>query len=211
MPSKGFTHEAPVKGQSDIWLTPRHIIEALGPFDLDPCAAPSPRPWPTAAVHYDITQGEDGLMLPWGGGRVWCNPPYGPEVERWMNRMILHGNGIALVFARTETVAWQQSIFPASDGVLFLAGRVRFFRPNGTQGDCASAPSALIAFGKLNARILRTCSLKGVWMTKGTRMQATNVGAIAPPGPPAEPSQPAPSGIPALETPAAGEQPAQTE
>lgn len=75
MPSKGFTHEAPVKGQSDIWLTPRHIIEALGPFDLDPCAAPSPRPWPTAAVHYDITQGEDGLMLPWGGGQSLVQSP----------------------------------------------------------------------------------------------------------------------------------------
>lgn len=29
--------------KSDIWLTPPHILDALGPFDLDPCA-PDPRP-----------------------------------------------------------------------------------------------------------------------------------------------------------------------
>jgi hypothetical protein len=34
------------------WLTPPSILAALGPFDLDPCAAPEPRPWPTAAVHW---------------------------------------------------------------------------------------------------------------------------------------------------------------
>lgn len=45
---------------SNIWLTPRNIIEATGPFDLDPCAAPAPQPWPTAKVHYTEEEG-DGL------------------------------------------------------------------------------------------------------------------------------------------------------
>jgi hypothetical protein len=30
-------HERPNKGATDIWLTPLEIIDALGPFDLDPC------------------------------------------------------------------------------------------------------------------------------------------------------------------------------
>lgn len=44
------------------WLTPPSILTALDPFDLDPCAAPEPRPWPTADRH--ITRSEDGLTAP---------------------------------------------------------------------------------------------------------------------------------------------------
>lgn len=32
---------------TDEWYTPREIIDALGPFELDPCAPISPL-WPTA-------------------------------------------------------------------------------------------------------------------------------------------------------------------
>lgn len=35
---------------TDDWYTPRWLIDTLGPFDLDPCAAPeNVRPFPTAA------------------------------------------------------------------------------------------------------------------------------------------------------------------
>jgi hypothetical protein len=158
---KGFQHEAPYQGESDIWLTPQCVIDAVGPFDLDPCAAPAPRPWDTAANHYDITQGENGLLLPWSG-RVWCNPPYGPEVARWMNRLSLHGDGIALVYARVETVAWQDEIWPACAGVLFLRGRLTFYHPDGTPGTGARAPSALVAWGAANLERLARCNLAGV-------------------------------------------------
>lgn len=30
-------HETPNKGETDVWLTPLNIIQALGSFDLDPC------------------------------------------------------------------------------------------------------------------------------------------------------------------------------
>ena len=33
-------HQRPHRGASDVWLTPPEIIDAVGPFDLDPCAAP---------------------------------------------------------------------------------------------------------------------------------------------------------------------------
>ena len=36
------------KGRSEVWITPPWILRALGPFDLDPCAADQ-QPWPTAA------------------------------------------------------------------------------------------------------------------------------------------------------------------
>lgn len=55
---------------SDEWYTPREIIEALGEFDLDPCAPMHPL-WPTAKscttsrtmVLYKTGGGEFGLTL----------------------------------------------------------------------------------------------------------------------------------------------------
>jgi hypothetical protein len=62
-----------------IWLTPREIVTPLGPFELDPCAAPSPRPWPTAVRHIELP--ECGLTAKWEG-RVWLNPPLWPAYRR---------------------------------------------------------------------------------------------------------------------------------
>ena len=40
-------------------------------FDLDPCAAPAPQPWPTARTMFTEAMG-DGLSIDWDG-RVWLN------------------------------------------------------------------------------------------------------------------------------------------
>lgn len=49
---------------SDEWYTPKEILDALGKFDLDPCAPIRPL-WPTAEVMYD--QNIDGLSQIWEG------------------------------------------------------------------------------------------------------------------------------------------------
>jgi hypothetical protein len=37
---RGITgHEKPYEGATNVWLTPKDMIDDLGPFDLDPCAA----------------------------------------------------------------------------------------------------------------------------------------------------------------------------
>src|SRR5690349_17674464 len=112
-------HQANWDGRSDTWLTPPHILKSLGKFDLDPCAAPSPRPWPTAKRHVELPT--DGLSVEWKG-RVWLNPPYGPQTGLWVERLAKHGNGISLTFARTETKFWHDWIFPFGHGILFLKG-----------------------------------------------------------------------------------------
>jgi hypothetical protein len=146
----GFTQET--------WLTPPHVLAALGPFDLDPCAAPSPRPWPTAARMIELP--EDGFAAKWSG-RVWLNPPYGSEMSRWLAKLAEHGNGIALVFARTETGMFHDHVWKRADGVLFLRGRLAFCDPKGKPAGNAGAPSCLIAYGADNAAALRTCGLDG--------------------------------------------------
>ena len=137
------------------WLTPRYILRALGPFDLDPCCPDGGMPWQTARQM--ITKSEDGLKADWNGKRVWLNPPYGREALPFFEKMADHaGGGIALVFARTDTALRQDIIFPHSEAILFLRGRLRFCRQNGTPGETATAPSALVAFSRSDAALLST-------------------------------------------------------
>lgn len=152
------------EGRTDTWLTPPEILYALGPFDLDPCAAPEPRPWPTAARH--IVLPEDGLAVPWEG-RVWVNPPYGARTGLWMRQLASHGQGTALLFARTETDHWHRWVWPKATAILFLRGRLFFCRPDGSRMDNAGGPSALIAYGDEDADRLARSGLPGVLIHPG--------------------------------------------
>jgi hypothetical protein len=146
--------------QTEEWLTPPHVLGALGPFDLDPCSPPV-RPWPTASRH--LTAEDDGLSHPWEG-RVWLNPPYGKEVEQWLARLADHGDGVALVFARTETRWFFDQVWRRASALLFLEGRLTFHRPDGSPakaGHNSGGPSVLIAYGEPNGFALASCGLAG--------------------------------------------------
>jgi len=144
-------------GGTDEWLTPPTLLERLGPFDLDPCAPISP-PWRTAATQYDIR--DDGLSRAWAG-RVWLNPPY-THAGKWLHHLAGHGDGLALLFARTETALWFDHIWPHAAAILFLRGRLTFHHVDGRRAAAnAGAPSALIAYGDHEADRLATCSVAG--------------------------------------------------
>lgn len=150
-------HQLP-RMKTDEWLTPPEIIKSLGEFDLDPCS-PINRPWRTAKNHY--TKIDDGLSKEWFG-RVWLNPPYNRLIEHWMQKMADHQNGIALIFARTETKFFQHHVFNSASSILFLEGRIYFYNNLGIKASFNSgAPSVLISYGKQNAEYLRNCNLKG--------------------------------------------------
>lgn len=154
------THESHA-AQTDVWLTPPYILNALGEFDLDPCA-PITRPWDMARKHF--TKADNGLAQPWVG-RVWLNPPYGPEAGQWLKRLADHHNGMALIFARTETQAFFEHVWSGSQALLFLRGRVKFHYPDGRQcPNSSGAPSVLVAYGDANASVLRTCGLDGKYV-----------------------------------------------
>ena len=144
------------KAKTAEWLTPPYIIDSLGYFDLDPCS-PLIRPWDTARKHYNIK--DDGLKKPWEG-RVWCNPPYGKETGKWLARCADHGNAIALIFARTETKMFFDSVWTRASALLFIKGRLHFHLPNGSRSkDNSGGPSVLIAYGLSNAIFLQNLSL----------------------------------------------------
>lgn len=153
-------HTRPVKGETDVWLTPPEIIRALGPFVLDPCSL-DPRPWDTAFEHY--TKEQNGLLLPWQG-RVWMNPPYS-DAAVWLERLALHGEGTALVFARTETEMFRKWVWPYASGLLFLFGRLHFHRADGSRAKGnAGGPSVLVAYGSRDSEALRGCGLEGAFI-----------------------------------------------
>lgn len=146
---------------TDVWLTPKYIIDELGPFDLDPCSPQHP-PWPIAKDWYSLENNQDGLSLPWTG-TVWLNPPYS-NWSPFVKKLSEHGNGIALIFAKTETKAFHEYIWGKADGLLFLKRRLKFHKPNGEQGQSATQPSVLIAYGESMAERLRHSKLSGFFV-----------------------------------------------
>ncbi|OQA30562.1 MAG: DNA N-6-adenine-methyltransferase (Dam) [Betaproteobacteria bacterium ADurb.Bin341] len=147
--------------KNDEWLTPPAIIEKLGTFDLDPCS-PIKRPWSTASNHFTVE--DDGLSRKWFG-RVWMNPPYGAEAARWMERMADHGQGIALIFARTETSMFFDWVWPKASALLFIKGRLHFHYVDGRRADANSgAPSVLISYGEQDVITLSKCGIPGAFV-----------------------------------------------
>lgn len=133
-------------GASDEWYTPANVFEALGCwFDLDVAAPESKTHVP---VTYSFTQKHDGLNQPWDGF-VWMNPPFGGRngLIPWLDKFFDHGNGIALVPDRTSA-PWFWGAFRQADAVLFTR-KIRFIRPDGTEGKSPSCGTALMAKGEI--------------------------------------------------------------
>ncbi len=165
MGKKGFMHESK-HNESKEWYTPTYIFDALGMhFNLDPCS-PGKKivPWIPADIHY--TWKDNGLTTPWVG-KVFMNPPYGNDTPRWFRKLALWGNGIGLVFSRTD-VGWFHEYAPMADAICFIKGRIQFvpadfaneyvlseYKPSGGCG----AGSMLVAFGEDNAKALFDCGL----------------------------------------------------
>lgn len=140
------------------WLTPKPLVEALGHFDLDPCGAPGHE---LADTTYLLENGQDGLALNWYG-RVWLNPPYGKEAEPFITKLADHGNGIALLFARTETKVFFEQVWERADALLFLRGRLSFLNADGVKASAnAGAPSVLVAYGPGAADVLAATTIPG--------------------------------------------------
>jgi hypothetical protein len=147
------------------WYTPAWIFDALGvPFDLDPASPHDMETAVPATTKYTVF--DDGLSRTWAG-RVWLNPPYGPSTGQWMRRMVAHGDGIALVFSRTDA-SWFQEAMTHASAILFMAGRIDFVpgRENQHKKSRAGAGTALFAFGDECAAVLGRLHTHGVYIDR---------------------------------------------
>lgn len=124
------------------WTTPFQIIEALRtefPFTLDAAASPE-----NTVGRRFIDIENDALSQTWSGV-VWCNPPYGRRVDRWLAKGAESAEaGATVVFllpARTDTAWFHEIVLPRAE-VRFLRGRLRF----GGSSNGAPFPSMLAIF-----------------------------------------------------------------
>ncbi len=144
---------------SDDFLTPPDLVKAMGEFDLDPCASHRQQ---THLARWQYRFPEDnGLLLPWSGS-VFVNPPFS-ELRTWVERFVLHANGVLLAPARVE-VSWFWDLWRYSDAIFFTKGPVKYLCPEG------KAPprffgGAFCAMGQQNAQRLYQIPLKGVMVT----------------------------------------------
>jgi hypothetical protein len=121
----------------------------------------------------NITEKENGLIQPWRG-RVFLNPPFDQYVVgQWIARLAEHGRGTALLHARTET-DWFELIWEHASGILFLAERIHFHRPDGSRQPANSgAPVVLVAFGEQDLVRLRDSGIAGYLVTQWDTIEAS--------------------------------------
>lgn len=147
----------------DTWLTPRYILDRLGEFELDPCAAELNPSWVCGLGGRRLTVTDDGLSAEWSG-RVFMNPPFSNSAP-WIRRHAEHANGISLVAASVESKVWREVVWTQASAVLLLHGRTRFCNPDGSQTNGRPLRSiALIAWSPDDAEVLKDCGLAGVFL-----------------------------------------------
>ena len=117
-----------MSSNTDEWATPQAFFDELNKefnFDLDPCATHE-----NHKCNYYITKEQDGLKTSWKGHRVFCNPPYGSEIGKWVEKAYNENkdNNVFIVMllpARTDTRWFHNWIYKKHE-IRFIKGRLKF-------------------------------------------------------------------------------------
>ena len=118
------------------WPTPQKFYEELDKefhFNFDPC--------PLGGVE----DGRATLFTSWAGKRVFCNPPYGPEIPKFLARADEAECAVYLVPARTDTRWFHDMVLPKAREIRFIRGRLKF----GEGKNPAPFPSMVIVYGRV--------------------------------------------------------------
>ncbi|PZU70223.1 MAG: hypothetical protein DI554_00330 [Sphingobium sp.] len=148
-----------------------HVVEAFGEIDLDPCG--HHQSFVPAARKITVADGGDGLVEPWTGDLVWCNPPFSAMLK-WLRKAEeewLSGRAktiVCLVPGRTESTYFHDRLTAVAD-ILLMRGRLRF---HSTDGPLPPAPFALmtVIFGGRPDQVQRFGELvEGQWIARVDR------------------------------------------
>lgn len=125
------------------WATPMEFFKELDKefhFTLDPCSTHE-----NAKCEKHYTKEDDGLKQEWGGQIVFCNPPYGRELPKWVKKCYDESKKGALVVmlipARTDTRWFWDFIYNKAE-IRFIKGRLKF----GDGKQSAPFPSMIVIF-----------------------------------------------------------------
>lgn len=108
------------------WATPKKVFDSLNEefhFTLDPCCTHE-----NAKCERHFTKEDDGLSKDWGGQVVFCNPPYGRELPKWVKKCYdesRHADVVMLIPARTDTRWFHDYIYGKAE-IRFIKGRLKF-------------------------------------------------------------------------------------
>jgi site-specific DNA-methyltransferase (adenine-specific) len=137
--------EVMFSSQTDQWTTPQAFFDKLNEefhFTLDPCADEF-----NHKCEKYFTKEDDGLLHDWGDETVFCNPPYGREIGKWVQKCFteVYCKGCAcavmLVPARTDT-QWFHKYINHKAEVRFIKGRLKF----GDSKNSAPFPSMVVIY-----------------------------------------------------------------
>lgn len=128
------------------WCTPQDFFDDLNRefhFVLDAAATAK-----TAKCPMYFTPETDGLSQSWNhGGAVFCNPPYGREIRKWVKKAYEEskqgGTVVLLIPARTDTSYFHDYIYGKAE-IRFIRGRLRFTDEDGRPADPAPFPSMIV-------------------------------------------------------------------
>jgi phage N-6-adenine-methyltransferase len=131
--------------KTDLWATPQEFFDELDSefsFTLDPCATPE-----NAKCKKYYTKVEDGLKQDWSGEIVFCNPPYGREIKKWVKKCYMESKKpnttvVMLIPARTDTSYFHDYIYKKAKEIRFVRGRLKF----GNSTNSAPFPSMVVVF-----------------------------------------------------------------
>ncbi len=107
------------------WATPQWLFDILNSryhFTLDACATEE-----NHKVDNYFTPNQDGLKQKWWG-RVYCNPPYGREIGKWIKKASESDCLVVMLLpARTDTQYFHDFIYKKKNvEIEFLKGRLKF-------------------------------------------------------------------------------------
>lgn len=130
--------------KTDMWSTPDEFFDILNNefnFTLDPCATKE-----NAKCNKYYTEIENGLIQDWGGETVFCNPPYGRNIYKWVKKSYEESKKentvvVMLIPARTDTKYFHEFIYHNAE-IRFLKGRLKF----GGSKNAAPFPSMVVIF-----------------------------------------------------------------
>ena len=140
----GKMNDSLFSSNKQTWETPQELFDKLNNvfnFEVDIAAADD-----TAKCKKYYTKEDDGLVKDWVE-TCWCNPPYGREQIKWVERaseevMKYNNTIVMLIPARPDTKVWHNIIFKYAKAICFIKGRLKF----GNSKDSAPFPSAIIVF-----------------------------------------------------------------
>lgn len=119
-------NEGMFTSKTDMWETPQDLFDNLDSefhFTLDVCAVKE-----NAKCKNFYSPEQDGLSQPWTG-RVWCNPPYGRQIGKWVRRALFASAAgatvVMLLPARTDT-KWFHEYIDHKAEIRFIRGRLKF-------------------------------------------------------------------------------------